>query len=124
MDSYISRKLPLPVDFFIHHSRTKRDLTLMPHTSPRDKVFELTNIFPNYKDRPSLWVVYNETSGYVIAYADILLRSSVNDYVYRYVDGMMKNNGVDFIELDMEGSSSRVILLIINAKYEILNLNN
>ena len=96
----------------------------MPHTSPRDKVFELTNIFPNYKDRPSLWVVYNETSGYVIAYADILLRSSVNDYVYRYVDGMMKNNGVDFIELDMEGSSSRVILLIIDAKYEILNLNN
>ncbi len=83
-------------------------------------MFELTNIFPNYKDRPSLWVVYNETSGYVIAYADILLRSSVNDYVYR----MMKNNGVDFIELDMEGSSSRVILLIIDAKYEILNLNN
>ena len=39
-------------------------------------------------------------------------------------DGMMKNNGVDFIELDMEGSSSRVILLIIDTKYEISDLNN
>ena len=112
----ISRKLSLPVDFFIHHSRTKRDLTLMPHTSPRDKVFELTDIFPNCKDRPSLWVVYNETSGYVIAYADILLRSSVNDYVYRYVENQinekrrqrLRNSGdrvrfsITYIEVDRE----------------------
>ena len=39
-------------------------------------------------------------------------------------DKMIKNNGVDFIERDMEGSSSRVILLIIDTKYEISDLNN
>jgi len=81
----ITRQVPLPNGLKDYHAITARDLSILPHTKAGDKVYELTEIFPNCVDRAGLWVVYNNTSGYLIANADLLLKSSVNEYALRYV---------------------------------------
>jgi len=65
---------------------SKRDLTGLPHTKPGDKVYDLSAFFPNCNPGKSyLWVIYNASSGYIIANVDPLLSASVNEYRHNIV---------------------------------------
>jgi len=59
----------------------------LPYAKAGDEIYNITSWFPLHemsqssKNEEKRWVYYNKTNGYIIAYADQFLMSSIYDYV-------------------------------------------
>jgi len=80
------------------------------HTKEGDVVYDITGWFPLDEMRDSdegedeRWVYYNASSGYVIAYADQFLQSSIYDYIRESIvrHGVTYRVSMSYIEIDDE----------------------
>lgn len=114
------KHMPLLYEPFASLSLTTRDLTSVSDIQASDEVYEVSHLFPNCEGREDLWVVYNRTSSKLVANADLLLRASVNDYVYRVGERMPKRFRFSLTYIEVDRSVPLNIKSLNNADYKLL----